>query len=331
MRKLLASFAIATVAIATLGACTNTATTTDSATSGGSGAAEGTIRVALIAKGTSDYWTLAKDGAMAAGEDLGAEVSFNAPDTENEGDKQLNQLQAAINDQPDGVGIAPQDGAQDGAPAIVEAAAEAGIPTVVFDTPLKSTDAAIATIASDNPGIGAQAAEELSKLIGGKGKVAMITNGESGTAAARRDGFTEWLEANAPDIEVVDIQNGESDQAKSSDKAQAILQANPDLAGFAGTSDFGTIAIADQVAAMGMDTKVVGIDAPPDVLTLLSEGKVTGVVAQNPYDMGYQTVKLLVEAAQGTQPSEKSIISESVWVTKDNMNDDDIKKIIGIS
>lgn len=185
------------------------------------------------------------------------------------------------------------------------------------------------TIASDNSGIGALAAEETSKLIGGKGKVALIVNGVVGTAALRRDGFVNWIEANAPDIQIVDIQNGEADPAKARDKAQGILQAHPDLAALVGTGEYPTIAIADEVAAKGVATKVVGVDSNPDILTLLRDGKIHGIVTQNPYNMGYQTVKALVEATKGTMPSSDKMVSESAWVTKDNMDTPEIKQITG--
>lgn len=292
------------------------------------GAAGG--RVALIAKANAaEYWVKVREGAEAAGAELGVSVTFNGPDTESEGDKQLNQLQSAINDQPLGVGFAPQDGAQDGAPRLIEQAEEMGIPVVIFDTPLAGSDVPVATVASDNEGMGAQAAEKLIELTGGQGKVAIVAHGEVGTASARRDGFRAYLKENAPDMAVVDVQNGESDPAKSRDKAQGILQAHPDLVGFFGTDDDSTIAIADEVAAKGLDVKVVGIDSSPDVLTLLEQGKIAGVVVQNPFGMGYQTVELLVAAAGGEVPTEKNVVSKSAWVTPDNLGDEEIQQIIG--
>jgi ribose transport system substrate-binding protein len=298
-----------------------------SATSpGGSG---GQLRIALIAKANaSDYWTAVKEGALAAGRELGVEVTFNGPDTESEGDKQLNQLQSAVNDKPAGIGFAPQDGAQDGAPTVLEQAQASGIPVVAFDTPLNTSDIPITTVASNNLGIGAMAAQHLVELTGGKGKVAIIANGEVGTAADRRDGFVEYLEANAPGIEIVAIQNGESDPAKSRDKAQGILQAHPDLAGFFGTDDDSVIAIADEVAAKGLDIKTIGVDASPDEVALVREGKITGAVTQNPYGIGYQTVKVLVDAVKGIQPESKSIVSESVWYTAGNLDSEEVKQVI---
>ena len=328
MKKLLAGLA-GVALVASLAACSSGAATTGTA-AGSAPAASGSTKIALVAKANaSDYWTMVKDGALAAGKELGVEVTFNGPDTESEGDKQLNQLQTAINDKPAGIGFAPQDGAQDGAPAILDTAKTAGIPVVAFDTPINNSDVQIATVASDNKGIGAQAAEELSKLIGAKGDIAIVAHGEVGTAAARRDGFKEWIAANAPDVKIVDVQNGESDPAKSRDKAQGILQAHPALVGFFGTDDDSTIAIADEVKAKSLTTKVVGVDASPDVLTLIKGGQISGIVTQNPYGIGYKTVKILVDASKGTMPTAKDVVSESVWVTAANMDSAEVQQVLG--
>lgn len=325
MKKLIIAALGVTLAASSLAACGSE----DGDSASGDSPDSGGGRVTVIGKANaSEYWSKVKEGTMAAGEDLGVEVVFNGPDTESEGDKQLNQLQSAINDEPLGIGFAPQDGAQDGAPRLLDDAKAADIPVIVYDTPLPGSDVPLTTIASDNAGMGAQAAEKMMEETGGQGKVAIIAHGEVGTAGERRDGFRDWMEENAPDMEVVDVQNGESDPAKSRDKAQGILQAHPDLVGFFGTDDDSVIAIADEVAAKDMSTTVIGIDASPDVLTLLEETKIFGVIVQNPFDMGYKTVEMLVEASEGTMPAETNIVSESVWVTPDNMNDADVQEIL---
>ncbi|MBK7819768.1 MAG: substrate-binding domain-containing protein [Tessaracoccus sp.] len=329
MKKKLIAGACSLLLVASLTACNNNAATPDPGNTGGGGGEGGSKRIMLIAKANSaEYWMKVKEGAIAAGQAEGFEVSFNGPDTESEGDKQLNQLETAINEKPAGIGFAPQDGAQDGAPRLMDAAQAANIPVVIFDTPLAGSDVPIATVASDNAGMGAQAAEQLVTLTGGTGKVAIIAHGEVGTAAARRDGFKDYLAANAPGMEIVDIQNGESDPAKSRDKAQGILQAHPDLVGFFGTDDDSTIAIADEVAAKGMPTKIVGVDSSPDVLTLLKEGKINGVIVQNPFGMGQKTVEILIAATKGETPTEKNVVSESVWVTPENIDSEEVQKVI---
>lgn len=324
MKKMIAAALGVALATSALAGCSGDENSTEGDSSNGGGG-----RITLIGKANaSEYWSKIKEGAMAAGKDLGVDVVFNGPDTESEGDKQLNQLQSAINDKPLGIGFAPQDGAQDGAPRLLDEAMAADIPVIIFDTPLNDSDVPLTTIASDNAGMGAEAAEKMAEAVGKKGEVAIIAHGEVGTAGERRDGFRDWIKENAPDMEVVDVQNGESDPAKSRDKAQGILQAHPNLVGFFGTDDDSVIAIADEVAAKDMDTAVVGVDASPDVLTLLEENSIFGVVVQNPYGMGYKTVEMLLDASNGTMPEEDNIVSDSVWVTPENMNDAEIQEIL---
>lgn len=301
-----------------------------SATSGSGGANGKELTISVVVKGKNTYWALAESGARQAGKDLGVTVNFNAPDTENEPDKQLNMLTSAINNHSDGIGFSPQDGAQASAPEVLQKAKDANIPVVIFDNPLSEpSDVPLTTLSSDNTRMGAQLAEQLTKLIGGKGKVAMVTNGLTGNGGIRRDGFLDWVKQNAPDVQVVDVQNGEADQAISADKAQAILQAHPDLAGLAATGVDGTVAVGDMISQLNSKAVGVGIDASPDTLTQIKEGKLAGLVTQNPYQMGYKTVQMLVEAIKGNPPAEKNMVSESVWVDKNNMNNDDIKKVLG--
>ena len=302
-----------------------------SAPDGGT-AADGGVRIALIAKANaSDYWTAVKDGAMKAGDDLGVQVTFNGPDTESEGDKQLNQLQSAVADAPAGIGLAPQDGAQDGAPAILDQAKAAGIPVVAFDTPVQYSDVPIATIASDNKGIGAMAAKHMIELTGGTGDIAIVAHGLAGTAIDRQTGFQDYIARNAPGLRIVDVQNGESDPAKSRDKAQGILQANPGLVGLFGTDDDSAIACGAEVQAKGLGAQVtvIGVDASADEIAMVADGQITGAVTQNPFNIGYQTVQVLVEAVKGAAPAQKSIVSESVWYTRDNLSDPAVRQVLG--
>ena len=72
MKRIVAGVAGATLAVMALAACSSGGTAATTAAGGATSAASGPIKVALIAKGTSDYWTLVKNGAEQAGKDLGA-------------------------------------------------------------------------------------------------------------------------------------------------------------------------------------------------------------------------------------------------------------------
>ena len=62
--------------------------------------------------------------------------------------------------------------------------------------------------------------------------------------------------------------------------------------------------------------------------SLLEQGKISGVVVQNPYGMGKKTVELIVAASKGENPAEKNVVSESVWVTTENLKDPDVQQIV---
>ena len=51
-------------------------------------------------------------------------------------------------------------------------------------------------------------------------------------------------------------------------------------------------------------------------------------MVQNPYGMGKKTVELIVAASKGENPSEKNVVSESVWVTTENLNDPEVQQIV---
>ena len=97
------------------------------------------------------------------------------------------------------------------------------IPVIAFDSGVES-DMPLTTAATDNKAAAAEAAKHMSELIGGKGKVALVVHDQtSQTGIDRRDGFIEWMKANAPDIELLPVQYGGGDQAKSADIAKSII------------------------------------------------------------------------------------------------------------
>ncbi|MDR1852794.1 MAG: substrate-binding domain-containing protein [Propionibacteriaceae bacterium] len=326
MKKILIG-AVALTSVFALSACSSGTSNNSGGTD--NSAAAGGETIALVAKAdSSDYWTAVKEGAEKAGQELGVNISWVGPATETEPEKQLQQLEAAITAKPIGIAYAPQDGAQAQAPEYLDKAKAANINVVAFDTPVANSDVPIATIASDNKQIGAMAADHMIELTGGKGTIGVVAHGEVGTAADRRDGFLEEIKAKAPDMTVLPVQNGNSDQAESRTKASGMLTSNPDLVGMFGTDDDSVIAIADEVAAKGSKAVVIGVDASPDEISLVKEGKITGGITQNPGGIGYQAVKTLYDAYKGTMPTEKNIVSPAVWYTKDNLDSPEVKEVI---
>lgn len=115
--------------------------------------------------------------------------------------------------------------------------------------------------------------------------------------------------------------------AKMSDEdaIRYYMEKHPDLKGCIATNETVTqlaIKTLDQLDAEKHIT-LVGFDAGKEQVNALKDGKVDGLIVQNPFGMGYATV---VAAARTVLEigNEAEINTGYVWVTADNMNDDTI-------
>jgi ribose transport system substrate-binding protein len=71
----------------------------------------------------------------------------------------------------------------------------------------------------------------LANLIGGKGKVALLTKVGQSNLEERIAGYKSVFEKEFPDVELVQIIDDQSDSAKAAEGLKAALQRTPDLAG----------------------------------------------------------------------------------------------------
>ncbi|MDF2420116.1 ABC transporter substrate-binding protein [Trueperella pyogenes] len=290
-------------------------------------AEDGRLDVAVVAKGyASPFWATVKAGALAAGADLGVDVTFSGPDTESDVVRQVDQINLAHVQHPDAFVFAALDSSA--SVVALRQFVESGIPVVAFDSGVPGSDIPVTTVATDNRGAAAEAAKHMAELLGGQGKVAILAQSSTSvTGTDRRDGFIDWLAANAPGVEVVDVQYNDSDQAKAEQQASAIIQAHPDLAGIFATDDDGAVAAAQTVRRAGADMTVIGFDSGAVQIGLIRDGVMAGSVTQNPYQMGYIAVAKAVAAAGG-EPIEPTIDSGFYWYDATNLDDPNIQKAI---
>lgn len=287
-------------------------------------ASDGRVDIAVVAKGyASPFWATVKSGALAAGADLGVDVTFSGPDTESDVVRQVDQINLAHVQHPDALVFAALDSSA--SVVALEQFVRSGIPVVAFDSGVPGSDIPITTVATDNRAAAAEAAKHMIELTGGAGEVAVLCQSSTSvTGTDRRDGFVEYLQANAPDLRVVDIQYNDSDQAKAEQQAAAILQAHPGLAGIFATDDDGAVAAAQTVRRTGANAKVIGFDSGAVQIGLIQEGAIAGSVTQNPYQMGYRAVEVAVAAAAGKEV-EPRIDSGFYWYDATNMHEPDIQ------
>ncbi|WP_442575392.1 ABC transporter substrate-binding protein [Microbacterium sp. F51-2R] len=285
--------------------------------------------IALVSKGFQhQFWQAVKAGAEQAAEEFDVEVSFDGPDTEADVDQQIQLLQTALDKNPAAIGFAALD--SQAASPLLQQAQGAGIPVIAFDSGVDS-DIPLTTAATDNTAAAAEAAKHLVEAIGGSGKVAVVAHDQTSlTGQQRRDGFVDYIKKSAPDVEVVDIQYGGGDQAKSADLAKAIIAANPDLKGIYGTNEGSAIGVVQAVKELGISPDalaVVGFDSGKAQIDAIKDGLMLGAITQNPVGIGYETVRAAVEAIKGETLPE-AIDTGFYWYDADNIDDEKIQAVL---
>ena len=297
---------------------------------GGSAAADGEKPyVALISKGFQhQFWQAVKAGAEQAAEEFDVEITFEGPDTEADVDQQIQMLQTALDKSPAAIGFAALDSQAAG--PLLQQAKDQSIPVIAFDSGVDS-DIPLTTAATDNLAAAAEAAEHMAEAVGHEGKVALVVHDQTSvTGQQRRDGFVDYMEENEPNIEIVDIQYGGGDQAKSADLAKAIIAANPDLKGIYGSNEGSAIGVVQAVKELGIDPTqlvVVGFDSGTAQMDAIRDGLMLGAITQNPVGIGYETVKAAVEAIDGKELP-KTIDTGFYWYDVSNIDDDEIQAVL---
>lgn len=289
----------------------------------GSGSGDGPL-VAIVSKGFQhQFWQAVKSGAEQEAEEQGARITFVGPATESEVEEQINMLTNELAKSPDALGFAALD-SQAAEPLLQQADSE-GIPVVAFDSGVES-EVPVTTVATDNKAAAALAAEHMAEELGGEGKVALIVHDQTSLSGKdRRDGFLEWMAANAPGITVLEPQYGGGDQQQSADIAKSIISANPDLDGIYAANEGSAVGMLNGVRESGKEgLALVGFDSGQAQIEAITGGTMLGAVTQDPVDMGRQLVDAALQAIDGEElPTE--IDTAFHWYDSANIKDPEIE------
>jgi ribose transport system substrate-binding protein len=320
-------------AIAGLAACGKTGS--DSGASGGTGGNAAALAIAVIPKGsTHEHWARVRIGAEKAAAELTAagtpvRVIWKGPIREDDREQQIQVVEGFISQGVKGLVLAPLDSRALKRP--VEEAAQAGIPTVIFDSALEPPHVAVSYVSTDNGKGGRLAGKRMGELLKGKGTVLMLRYQEGSASTEEREaGFLAELKA-LPGITVIS-----ADQYAGPTRDTAKRAAENLLNRFANRVD--GIFASNESATAGMLLALqdigkagaitfVGFDYSASFLEPLRKGEIKGFVVQNPVNMGYLSVKTMVAHLQ-KQPVPASVDTGVELVTLDNLQDPKIQAVI---
>ncbi len=275
------------------------------------------------------FYTTMECGARDAAKELGVELNWQgAPQWDI--NLQMPILQAAIERDPDGMVLAPND--PDALISIVEdLVTNKKIPVVTVDGNL-SEPVDVQNMRTDNITAGGLAAEAMAEAIGGAGTVLIVALNPGVIGNQQRaDGFVNVIKEKYPDITVLPIEYPGSDQNKAAEVVAAAIQANPDLKGIYTTHSNAAVGTSSAVigAGMGGKIKIIAYDADPQQVRDLKDGVYDALVVQSPYLEGYNSVKLVTEILRGeVDPAtlEDVAYPPMVVATRDNLDSPEVKQ-----
>ena len=281
--------------------------------------------IVFIPKSTSaTFYLFLVKGAQDKAKELGYTIDYQGPATEADVAAQVDLVRNIIKKKPAGILLAALDSKALIPP--VEEAMKAGIPVVMVDSGVDS-DVPVASILTDQVKGGQMAGEQMAKLLGGKGLVADHGIQAGSVSAGRSKGFQEASKAGG--LTTLPTQWTDADSTKSMNISTDELTAHPDLAGIfnacaASTGD------AQAVKAKGLQgkVKIVAFDPSPEVLPLFDEGTIQALIAQDPYQMGYQGVAALDAFKNGKPIANKNVQLAPVLITPENVKTAEVQKLL---
>ncbi len=285
-------------------------------------------RVGVVPKAVAHvFWQHVHAGAVAAGREADVEIEWKGPPTETDFSRQIEIVDAMINSRVDAIVLAPTE--EDSLVSVVERAAREGIPVAIFDSGVK-TDQFVSHVATDNYQAGVLAANTLAGLISGEGKIAIVKMVPGSTSTQDREiGFEDTIAKQFPGIEKVAEQYCMSDRAKALAATENMLTANPDLDAVFASAEPAIVGAAQAFKARSVSgrIKLVGFDSGDSIERDLRNGVIDALVVQDPFNIGYTAVQVVVAAMNGETP-EKRIDSPATVVTRENVDEPEIDELL---
>ncbi len=254
-------------------------------------------------EGEEPYFYDHQLGMRMVGEELGVTTEYVGP-PDYDMNAMIAAFEQAIAKKPNGIVVV---GYEDTLGPIIDKATAAGIPCVTVDGDVNNCSR-IAFVGTGNVAAGRKGGEYLANLLGGKGKVALMTKPGQGNLEERIQGYQEAFAA-FPEIEIVQIADTQSDAVIAAQAASALLQMHPDLAAIACVEASGGAGAATAVKEAGKvgQVKIVSMDRGEDVLNDIEAGVITASVAQQTALMPYYAVNILY-----------NLTNSNVAITSDN-------------
>jgi ribose transport system substrate-binding protein len=276
------------------------------------GARDGSIpHIAYITNGVASFWTIAKAGAEKAGRDLQVSVSVHMPAEGITDQKRI--VEDLLVRGVDGIAISLID-ANNQTSFVNDISSQTKVITQDADAPQSRR---LAYVGMDNYRAGRMLGELVTQTLPSGGTLGILVGRiEQDNARKRRQGVIDQILGRSYDPERFDppgqeLTNGsytivstltdQFDRVKAKSNCEDILLRHPNLSGIIGLFAYNIPACLEALkhSSASNALRLFAFDEADEVLQGIQDGKVVGTVVQNPYEYGYQSIKLLKEIVAG--------------------------------
>lgn len=298
-------------AIAGLLLCLVTSVSCTSSQSSGSGSASDRIKVAFITNNPSDFWAIANAGTDKAAKEFDVDVDFRMP-ARGTAAEQREIIEDLMAKGIQGIAISPKDAANQ-ADFLNKIAGQ--VPMITQDSDLPAGSKRLCYIGTHNYKAGEAAGEMIKEVLPEGGKLVIFVGTlDAQNAVDRRQGLADTLagkpvqfDANSTEpvtlgkYTLLETMTDEADRPKCKANAEDALVKYPDVACFIGLWAYNPPFLLQAVkeAKQEGQVKIVGFDEEDETLQGVKDGHIYCTIVQQPFEFGYQSVRLLAGLARG--------------------------------
>jgi ribose transport system substrate-binding protein len=286
----------------------------------GAAHAEDKKTLAFVVNGASDFWKAAGAGVKKAQEELpNYDLVLKYPE-QSSAAIQIRLMDDLVASGVSGIMVSAVDPKTE-SDALNRIGQQVALATTDSDAPQTSR---IAYIGSSNTDAGKQAGELVLKALpdGGKcmGFVGLLG---ADNAKERIQGVKDTIQGSK--VELVDVRGDDIDFTRAKRNVEDTLTAHPEINCMIGFYSYNTPKIYEALKEAGKlgEIKVIGFDEDPITLGGVREGSITGTVVQNPFDWGYQGMKLMAKYLEGDKsgiPADGLIIVPGQVIDQSNVD-----------
>jgi len=288
------------------------------------------VKLAFVTNTPADFWTMARKGTEAADKELdNVDVEFQIADGTAADQRRI--VDDLLTKGVTGIAISPVDPANQ--TQMINDIAQKGV-VITQDSDAPDSNR-MAYIGTDNIAAGKQAGALIKEALPSGGKIMLFVGKiDAQNAKERYEGIKQTIAGTK--IQILDVKTDDADQVRAKANAADTIVKHPDVAALIGLWGYNGPAIVSalkEAKKLGR-IQVVCFDDDPQTIAGIMDGSVHGTVVQQPYEFGYQAIKLMTSILAGDKsgiPANKLRIIPTLAVTKANVNDysDRINKLKG--